>query len=90
MSKTLYILRNTVQKDQDDFSNYILPDQEQSSLASTYVFIQDGLKQQDAIGDVMYGLQDQGKLMIDSKNLESISYHEVLGLIFYSDNVVVV
>ncbi len=89
MSTTLYILTKTVQRSQDDFSTYIQQTDETSSQSASYVFIQEGLAQQDQIGKMMYGIQINGKSSDQGAIFKSISYNELLVLIFNSKNVIV-
>ena len=89
MNKTLYILSHTVQKENDDFLRYIQHNQEYDGPSLSHVFIQAGLAQQDRIGESMYGIQDDDQLANTNSSLEPISYHDLLGLIFHSDNVLV-
>lgn len=89
MSTTLYILTKPVQQSQGDFSTYIQHKDELPSQSSSHVFIQEGLAQQDQIGKMMYGIQVDEQSLDQASILKSISYHELLGLIFNSKNVIV-
>ncbi|MGB0910125.1 MAG: hypothetical protein ACPGYT_07155 [Nitrospirales bacterium] len=89
MPKTLYILTQVIKKDQGEFP-YVQPNQEQDGRSFSHVFIQEGRAQQDHMGECTYVVEDNEKFLDIQSTFESISYHELLGLIFGSDNVVVI
>ncbi|GJL62818.1 MAG: hypothetical protein NPIRA04_14720 [Nitrospirales bacterium] len=89
MSHTLYILTKTGQKEQDDFLTYIQQQSEQENQQSSLVFTQDVLPDRNLSGENMYIIQEDNEVQTNNIALNTLAYHDLLGLIFSSDNIVV-
>ena len=89
MHTTLYILTHKVQKGKGDFSTYIQARDKNENQRAHLVFVQDGLEQKDCIAENMYAIENDVKNMNSQTLMDSITYQDVLRLIFFSDSVVV-
>ena len=90
MHNTLYILTHKVQKEKGDFSTYLHLGDEKENERSHLVFIQNGLGQEDRLSKNMYAVQNDKKNENSQILMDSITYQDVLGLIFFSDSVIVI
>ncbi|WP_454063745.1 hypothetical protein [Candidatus Nitrospira salsa] len=89
MSHTLYILTKTGQKEQDDFSTYIQQQSEKENQQSSLVFTQEVQLDSNFVGENMYIIQEDKEIQTNDIPLNAIAYRDLLGLIFNSDNIVV-
>jgi len=89
MPHTLYILTKAGQNEKDDFSTYIQQKSDRENQQSSLVFTQEELFDKNLSGENMYIIQEDNEDLVNESQLSSIAYRDLLGLIFISDNIVV-